>query len=405
MTTAVAESPTVRERIRGGRAWIVLGVIALLVAIVGLVVSRGGSAGTPLDADSPAPAGSKAVVQVLREHGVQVTVTGSVGQAQRALERGPSTLLLYDPNGYLGDDALSRLDDAASATVLVRPGFAALRAFAPDVRHAGFVDSRTRSAQCSLAVAERAGRITGGGNAYRSEAGTGCFPTGSGAYQLVQDARVSVIGTSEIFDNEHTVRSGNAALALGLLGTQERLVWYLPTATDAAGSDLPTLGELTPGWVTPSIVLLIAAGLAAAIWRGRRFGPLVVENLPVVVRSEEAMEGRARLYERGNARLRALDALRIAAVGRIASRLGLPRSADAVSVADAAAAALHADPRRVRATLVDAVPASDAELMRLSAEVTELEHAVTRGSFGDGIRTNNTDRPLDRTDPDEGASE
>jgi hypothetical protein len=130
-----------------------------------------------------------------------------------------------------------------------------------------------------------------------------------------------------------------------------------------------------------------------------------VENLPVVVRSEEAMEGRARLYERGNARLRALDALRIAAVGRIASRLGLPRSADAVSVADAAAAALHADPRRVRATLVDAVPASDAELMRLSAEVTELEHAVTRGSFGDGIRTNNTNRPLDRTDPDEGASE
>ncbi len=57
-----------------------------------------------------------------------------------------------------------------------------------------------------------------------------------------------------------------------------------------------------------------APGIAAAFWRGRRFGPLVVENLPVTVRASETMLGRARLYEKSRAQA--------ARAGRPAGRRG-----------------------------------------------------------------------------------
>ena len=73
----------------------------------------------------------------------------------------------------------------------------------------------------------------------------------------------------------------------------------------------PDIAALTPGWVTPVMLLLVRRLRRRRVWRGRRFGPLVVENLPVVVRAGETREGRARLYQRSSARLRAADALRI----------------------------------------------------------------------------------------------
>ncbi len=72
----------------------------------------------------------------------------------------------------------------------------------------------------------------------------------------------------------------------------------------------------------------IAVALAlAALWRMRRFGPLVFEPLPVVVRASETVEGHGRLYRSRRARDRAAAALRAAALARITARLGLPQTA------------------------------------------------------------------------------
>ena len=136
-----------------------------------------------------------------------------------------------------------------------------------------------------------------------------------------------------------------------MLGERPRLVWYTPSPDDAATDAPPTLGELTPGWVTPAILLLGTAALAAAVWRGRRFGPLVVERLPVVVRADETAEGRARLYQRADARGHALDALRVGTVDRIASTLALGRLASVDDVVAASAATLREDPAAVRRLL------------------------------------------------------
>jgi hypothetical protein len=155
------------------------------------------------------------------------------------------------------------------------------------------------------------------------------------------------------------------------------VVWYLPSLEEATGSGVPaTLGDLTPGWVTPAIVVLAAAGIAAGVWRGRRFGPLVAESLPVTVRASETLEGRARLYSRAADPEHAAELLRAGAAGRLARLLGLPGGASPSEVADAAAARLGAPPQDVRDILL-ASPTTDAELVSRGERLRDLEAAVS----------------------------
>jgi hypothetical protein len=188
---------------------------------------------------------------------------------------------------------------------------------------------------------------------------------------------ITVVGTTDAFDNEHVAQRGNAALALTLLGQSDRLVWYLPTIDDSSISG-PSIAELTPAWVGGVSALLIIVAIVAAFWRGRRLGPLVVENLPVVVRASETMEGRARLYQKGAARLRALDSLRIGSVSRLATLCGLSRLASVEDVIAAVASVTAGDPADIRTILLTADPRNDRELVRLSDELLELERTVAR---------------------------
>jgi hypothetical protein len=116
--------------------------------------------------------------------------------------------------------------------------------------------------------------------------------------------------------------------------------------------------------------------VVAAFWRGRRLGPLVIENLPVTVRASETMEGRARLYQKGAARLRALDSLRVGTIDRIAVQCGLPRVAIVDEVIAAVASLTSSDIREVRSLLLDETPRTDRDLVRLSDRLLELERSV-----------------------------
>jgi len=128
--------------------------------------------------------------------------------------------------------------------------------------------------------------------------------------------------------------------------------------------------------VLPAVALVVLTALAAAVWRGRRFGPLIVENLPVTVRANETMQGRARLYQKSSARLRALDSLRIGTVERLAALCGLSRLASVDDVIASASAVARLQPAEVRRLLLDAVPATDRELVALSDQLLTLERAV-----------------------------
>jgi len=384
--TAEALTPTVRQQLRRRRPWIVIGIVLVVGALVLLVVQGGIRAPGPLlGPANAAPAGSKALVEVLRRQGVEVTEASSLDAAVD-LARGGATVLLSDELGILDADGLGELAAASDRLVVVEPGFAALRTLAPGVRLGGVASGPLDDVACDVRPAQRAGELSDGQRLVTvdDEAGAegwqGCFRDGE-AFAVAtgpgpSGAEVTIVAATTVFENEHVDEAGNAALAIGLLGASEELAWYLPGPADADAGSAPTIAELTPGWVSPVLVLAIVVTVVAGIWRGRRFGPLVVERLPVQVPAGETSEGRARLYARGSARGHALDQLRIGAVGRIASVLKLPRSAPAHAVAEAAAVATGRDAASVARLLIGTEPAGDRELVDLAVELDRLEHEV-----------------------------
>lgn len=387
---APAVSPTVRQTARRAVPWLVLAAIAVVIALFGILVSGGRTvAGTPLDPGNAAPAGARAVAQVLRGQGVDVRSVTTL-EAARSAAADDATVLVYDPEGDLAADGYRKLAGDGRTLVVVEPRFDALRTLAPDVAAAGAPRGPV-TAGCAVRAAERAERIDPRSTP-NTEAvvvpgtfrvtgdGVACFSDGQGRASLVRttfdDSTIYLLGSAAILTDEGVDRLGNAALALNLLGGHRTLVWYLPSLADRPVTGPPDIGALTPGWVTPVMLLLVVVFLAAAVWRGRRFGPLVVENLPVVVRAGETREGRARLYQRSSARLRAADALRVGTIGRLSRLVGLPTASTTAEVSDAVAAVTGRDPARVRDLLVDRVPATDRELIALSDDLAALERAV-----------------------------
>ena len=387
---AVSSTPTLREAGRRARYWLLAGVSALIVAVVSTVLAAGGGVGgKPLEADSAAPAGARALVEVLRRQGVNVTAADTLAEARSLAGAAANpTVFFFDESGYLTDDQLSEMSALAPRTVVASPDFLALQTLIPSVGFGGVSQTAVSRAACTVAAAVKADKLSPGGSTLTIPADdaelSGCFTSGENAFALVEqataDRTLTLLADGTLFSNEKIGQAGNAALALNLLGAGDDLVWYLPTIADVPGTGTPSLGELTPGWVTPTLILLVLVTVAAAVWRGRRFGPLVAENLPVTVRASETMEGRARLYARSNARLRALDALRVGAVQRLAGQVGLSRLASLDDVIAMVATVVDRPPADVRTVLVDAVPASDSDLVALSDRIQEIERATARAT-------------------------
>ncbi|WP_127792937.1 DUF4350 domain-containing protein [Agromyces sp. LHK192] len=384
---AAARTPTLRERLRRQRTWLVLGVVLLLGGALTIAIRGFGSAGAiPLGASDASPAGSKALVQVLRGQGVEVVEARTIDQA--VSEAGSdATVFLHDADGLLGSDDLERLAGSAERLVVAAPDFTTLETLAPGVRHAGVPGGRLDAASCDFGPAERAEALSDGQRLLAvdddavDDGREGCFPDGDDGFALVtgpgpEGGELVLVGATTVFENAAIDEAGNAALALGATGASPRLVWYLPGPTDAAGGGAPTLGELIPGWVSPVLVLAVILTVVAGVVAGRRFGRLVVEDLPVHVPAGETAAGRARLYAASASRGHALDQLRIAAIRRLAKTLRLPAAASVDDVAFAAASAVHADPARIRSLLADEHPAGDARFTELARELDALEHDV-----------------------------
>jgi hypothetical protein len=380
-------TPTLRRTARRALFWIVVGIVVLLVTILLIALGQRGAAGVPLAADNPAPEGAMAVAEVLRQQGVDVIETASLAETEDALEgrAGKTTVLLWDVELLLDSGQHDRLLLATDDLVVLDPDFLELEDLAPGIAQAGDLEGGF-DAGCDLAAAEKAGSVNAGGAAYRivdAPQATGCFADGD-RFGLVETGHgggtVTLLGLTDVLTNGEIAKAGNAALALNLLGAHETLIWYIPGVEDLSEQAPPTIGDVTPPWVTPFVVMLFAVAFGAILWRSRRVGPLVVEDLPVVVRASETMEGRARLYERSDSRLHALDALRIGTVSRLASSCGLPRTATVPEVVDAVAALTGRDRTAVAGILIDSVPDSDADLVHLSDELLRLEQHVSAES-------------------------
>jgi len=378
-------TPTVRTWWRRSRYWFGAGALVLVIAVISLALGGTGGGGEALDPRNPAPRGAKALAEVLRTQGVDVVVTDQyLGVVDALDDPTPTTLLIDDWQGILGEPSLKELTGlGAERLVLLDPTQAALDVALPGVRRSGVTSEPSEAIECALVLTRGLGEITGRSTLFDlgdASGVTGCYPTPGGLVRVAATGRTVAFGPLDALSNERITESANAALALRVLGAEPRLIWYRPGLSEADITVAPTMADLSPGWVVPVMLLLVATFVAAVLWRGRRLGPLVVESLPSIVPADETVRGRARMYARARARLRAADALRIGALGRLAVRLGQPASASIDELASAAAAVTGRRAEALRALLRDDDPRDDAALLRLATELTRLEQDVARAT-------------------------
>ncbi|WP_329457581.1 DUF4350 domain-containing protein [Streptomyces sp. NBC_01497] len=381
-------SPTARLLWTRGRG-ILLALALLLSAGIAVAAIGSGDQHGRLDPRSADPRGSRAVAELLKQHGIAVDVVTTLHGAASAAGA-DTTLLVTTPD--LLSEAQQRTLHASLArsggrTVLLGAGPASVPVLAPGISTSRPTALSALSPRCGLAAARGAGTADTGGERYvtRLPDSDSCYPV-DGLPTLVRTTNAHagdtvVLGSADILYNDHLGKRGNAALALRLVGSRPHLVWYLPslsddTATDSGGEST-FLDLIPPGWLWGFLQLLIAAVLAA-VWRARRLGPLVTERLPVAVRAAEATEGRARLYRTTRSRDRAAAVLRAATRERLAPLLGV-HPADAhtpETLTPAVSARLPGADLDLPFLLFGPEPDDDIGLVRLADQLDALEREV-----------------------------
>ncbi|WP_068187215.1 DUF4350 domain-containing protein [Mycobacterium sp. UM_CSW] len=376
-TRPVAPMPVRRWRTL---AWVVLTIVALAVIAGVSAYLTAPRPGARMDPKSTEPDGARALVTLLRDGGVEVVVADTVADVERATR--PGTQILVAQSQYLTDTALlDRLGNVPGDLLLVEPTVRTREALMPGVRMSAGSMAFDKSPNCSLREADRAGSVRfGPSDTYRATDGramTSCYDGILIRYR--DDGRiVTVVGSTDFMTNGSLLQAGNAALAMNLAGARPRLIWYAPHRVEGETSSPSSVSDLIPENVTWIVWQLCVVVLLVALWKGRRPGPLVAEELPVVVRASETVEGRGRLYRSRRARDRAAAALRAATIQRLLPRLGLGPGAPAPAVVATVARRSGADPGFVSYHLFGPPPATDHDLLQLARALDDIERQVTR---------------------------
>jgi len=357
--------------------WVLLALLVIVaVAAIGTYLTAPRPGGR-MDADSTGPEGAHALVALLRDRGVDVVVAHNVDEVESAAR--PDSLLLVAETYFLvNDDVVGRLAGVPGDRLLVEPVTTIRDALAPGIR---ITSATTMGGEpnCDLPEAVRAGPVEfGPGGTYEAAGDTALTRCYDGAVVRYRDGdrTITAVATGDFMTNSGLLKEGNAALAMNLAGRQPRLIWYAPQhfqGERTRGTDIVDLIPDNVGWMVWQLALVVAV---VAWWQGRRMGPLVAENLPVVVRASETVEGRGRLYRSRRARDRAADALRTATLQRMLPRLGLGPKADPSAVVTAVAERSHARYDAVQHTLYGPPPATDTDLVTLARELDDIERQV-----------------------------
>jgi Domain of unknown function (DUF4350) len=373
--------PTARARARGWSRALAIGSAALLVALLVGLLTAGGPR-RYLDPSSAAPEGARALRVLLEQQGVRVSVATDTAAAETAA-RG-TTLFVADVTRLSVED-LTLLLSTSADLVVTDPDAGSIPRLLPGTEGGDRQRDQVRDPACGLPAAIRAGPALTGGLAVTGQPLSGtldaCYAAGGEGtlvrQQLTGGRTVTLVGSGTAFTNAALGDDGNAALALNLLGAHQQLVWYMPPLTPQTGGGQSSLSGLLPPWVGLAVAQLAVCALVAALWRGRRLGPVVTEPLPVRVRAAETTEGRARLYRRRGARGRAAEHLRAATLARLLPALGQPDGGPEATVATVSARSGWS-PTDVAALLYGAAPRDDVALVRLVSDLDSLERQVRR---------------------------
>jgi len=372
-------TPPTSARQAGRQVWRVLRLpLALAVLLLSgaiVVTAFGEDDGRYLGAHSYAPYGANAIRVLTEDRGVEVDVVDDTGPGLERAEQGEVTLLV--PADYrLAPRTMERIVALPPTVrvVFVDPEPFTLSRLDPGVLRGGTItEGSVVAPRCDWPEAVAAGEVTMDGVTYRSpDAAERCYGGQLLVFEPSNGPEVVVLGDPTPMTNDALDEHGNAALALGVLTAHPTLVWLELDGPEPLGPNEEPPGSLFPPWVGTAALHLLLAGVLAALWQGRRLGAPVAEPLPVIVRSAETVEGRARLYRRSGAHDLAAAALRSGALGRLAPALGLGSEPDPRATAKTVADRTDRTTHEVHRLLHGPPPRDDAGLVTLARDLDRL---------------------------------
>ena len=360
----------------------VIAVALMLIPVLVTVWTRTITSTTPLAIDNPKDWGTMALAELLRDEGISVSKAGSLSQAVDAGRQG-ATIAVVNADRLSNQDRRALAESGGDVVVVgAESGSDALAGLTGmTAKGTAAAASSTRAPQCDDADAQAA-RSLAGTRASVSLQGdgdaVGCFPVGEDRYAYATDslpsgATLRVLPDPAPVTNAHLAQEGHAALGVRALGHHSRVLWL-----DGEHMEAPSVwnSSSTPPWLPVLIFQLLVIAGVLAIVQGRRFGSIVSEDLPVVVRSIETTVARGRLYRQGSDRPRAAQALRSGAALRLGATLGLPPGTSRRDVIAAVSLASGIAPTTVDSLLYGPPPTSDNALATLAVQLDQLESEV-----------------------------
>lgn len=354
----------------------------MLIPVLVTVWTRTITSTTPLAIDNPKDWGTMALAELLRDEGISVSKAGSLSQAVDAGRQG-ATIAVVNADRLSNQDRRALAESGGDVVVVgAESGSDALAGLTGmTAKGTAAAASSTRAPQCDDADAQAA-RSLAGTRASVSLQGdgdaVGCFPVGEDRYAYATDslpsgATLRVLPDPAPVTNVHLAQEGHAALGVRALGHHSRVLWL-----DGEHMEAPSVwnSSSTPPWLPVLIFQLLVIAGVLAIVQGRRFGGIVSEDLPVVVRSIETTVARGRLYRQGSDRPRAAQALRSGAALRLGATLGLPPGTSRRDVIAAVSLASGIAPATVDSLLYGPPPTSDNALATLAVQLDQLESEV-----------------------------
>lgn len=383
-TGAVRDQVTSPRWSQRWRRWrpVVIALILMLVPALITLWTRPITSTTPLAIDNPKESGAMAIAELLRHEGISVSRAGSVSEAVEASGSG-ATIAVVNADRLSQEDRQALARAGGDVVVIGARGGSDALAGLTDMAGKGSAASSSTSLapQCADTDAQAAQSLAGtrASVSLRGDVdAVGCFPVGEDRYAYATDtlpsgATLRVLPDPAPVTNAHLAQEGNAALGVRALGHHDRLLWL-----DGSRIETPTVwnSPSTPAWLPVLILQLLVMAGVLAIVQGRRFGRVMSEELPVVVRSTETTRARGRLYRQGSDRPRATEALRSGTALRLGAALGLPPGTSRRDMIAAVAQASGIDPATVDSLLYGPPPSSDRALATLAVQLDQLESEV-----------------------------
>jgi hypothetical protein len=362
-----------------------------------LALSVAPSAETPLSIRNSGELGTRALAQVLRSHGVEVSEVDRTSAAIAHAREGTTLAILTST--WLTDEQAELLADVdADVVVIGQTGDLLDR-----LSHGALTDwygdrpDGTLEADCDDPDAQAAGRVSWNAGVsasaqpgidvcfvdswansyYFDEPDSAWRQIGGYASMEADGRRITVLPDVAMLLNSTIAEDGNAALALRTLGRHKVLTWYVAQLEtgDLIGS--PSLFSFLPRWVPIVGGMALVAAAGAALWRGRRLGAPVPEPLPVEVPASQLTRGHGRLYRRTRATGHAAAALRAGTLTRLAAATGLLGTSPPDAIVHTVAHHTRREPAEVRELLYGPAPTSEGELTRLAQQLEQLEQEAS----------------------------